>query len=342
MASATGCSGKAGKYFGKLKRRCCQPAIRPWQVSDQYHAMAYSVPPAGCCDSSTVIINAPAADEAPSGESPAETGEPAAAGESTMIRSPAEQLLFTRSTPKKKPAMTSPGQPGTAAGPQPSQPAPANRGLRVEDLFANSKLVSSPAPVVEWDVTEPARTANSPGILDRGGDFQISRPAATERKPAGAATPNNPFRLNSPAARPAASGDQPDFSKQLPFSGESNRATNDTPSRAGPDPLADADRQPAATMLKLRAHQPLARPGQRSSGVPASNAGFKQASPAWILSDQKEQGSLFVPPSAIHSLPATGPRPEERAEPVWPGVPGPNSQSLEPRSAKPDSDEVVR
>jgi hypothetical protein len=107
-----------------------------------------------------------------------------------------------------------------------------------------------------------------------------------------------------------------------------------------PTPVDSSDIiQPNPSLPRLRATTD-GKPTASSGEVPARNAGYKAPESHATIIPGSGQPTPIPPADVV--VPATGPDIESKAYPGFPGVPAPNASGLEPRSAQPQSTDVVR
>ncbi len=160
----------------------------------------------------------------------------------------------------------------------------------------------------------------------------------------------NPLRVDAPETSGKSIADrfrafipfsiQQDLSTSMPVEGSRHSISPLTRALQTQTDEADTNTSAVGQVPTLQA-RPVEKSHQRQAGVPVSNASHQpDASRATIVPDSGQ--GLFIPPSAIQTVPAVGPDREPQAFPGFPGIPAPHSESLKPRSAKPDSGEVIR
>jgi hypothetical protein len=276
--------------------------------------------------------------------------------------------------------------------------APQEIDAMVDEMFAKSKLVETPAPEISWDATNPlaeiSKSMEFPKTLGtkiplqekqlkseqpltvekssaRRGTFNASAPKSVSPKKPSAKLPivdalneSSGALLEIPDLRPIAPVAEPTQSKDgdanesgipssrrqyIPFTMPNEKPAlmnNAEPGQFSPIPEdgqsqqsepATGTRQP---IPRLQA-RPVDKSSQRKSGVPVSNASHG-TTPSHAAIIPEPSGTLFIPPSAIQPVPATGPEIESKTFPGFRGLPVPNSKSLEPRSAQPGSNEMLR
>ncbi len=275
----------------------------------------------------------------------------------------------------------------------------------MDDMFARSRLLQSPAPEVIWDVAHPGavitdqpeplevsggtisdQSAAGPpptnsalqGITTLADDGQPitndqpltitaelqpdTRPATTRENPAtrnassilerepeiesstdnradtietqtGGADINGLNEQTSPVAgQPIADR----FKRYIPFTIQGETPSTGTAADSGAD-----DQSSRITPIPTLQARQVEKSRQRQEGVPVSNASHRpKSSRAKIVPDSETE--LQIPASAVQPVPAVGPQLELLTFPGFPGIPVPKSGTLEPRSAQPQSGDVMR
>jgi hypothetical protein len=362
-------SGCCGRWSGVRDGcNCCPLCLRPCHVSDQYPAHQYQVPQAGF--------------GAPAYAMPQETGAPPAGTTfEAPANAPANETAEPPAAMPEVPAPTMPDEPGSggtsrldremniekalraansrpgAIEPETISAKPSSVAAQPDDLeqwFDDSQPSGTAEPDVPWEIIKTPDTNESE---ESNGEPLASQTASDE----GLTSPSAPMIQESQTmmhADTAAAGSESGTVRPLPQIREPSsvliqETSDETAMRIRPLPpmatqvpasqsTAEIHPSPSGetqgkSMLRLQARP--ASSTRSASGVPATGASMH---PARATIVGPSNGSLFIPPSAVEAVPATGPELEPLAFPPFPDIPATDSNSLDPRSAQPETTDVIR